>query len=84
MEMKFVTIKTKFLEIWNHSGFQRYFKNTSWLFFSRIFILVLAFFISAYVARYLGPEEYGILNYIISFVGLFSFIPNLGMNNILS
>lgn len=71
-------------EKWVHTGFQKYLKNTGWLFFGRVFVLFLSFFIGAYTARYLGPERYGVLNYVISFVGLFSFIPNLGINSILS
>jgi len=70
--------------ILSHDGFRRYFKNTGWIFLGRISILVLAFFVGAYVARYLGPEKYGVLNYIISFIGLFSFIPDLGISSILS
>jgi O-antigen/teichoic acid export membrane protein len=77
-------IPEKWRWILSHGGFRRYFKNTGWIFFNRIFILVLAFLVGIYVARYLGPEKYGILNYIVSFVGLFSFIPDLGISNILS
>ena len=69
-------------EKWNQAGFQRYFRNTGWLFFARIFILVVAFFINAYMARYLGPGNYGLLNYVFSFVGLFGFIASLGIESI--
>lgn len=79
---RFVPVKWRW--VLGHGGFRRYFANTGWLFFSRVFILFLAFFVSIYVARYLGPEKYGLMNYIISFVGLFSFIPSLGLNSILS
>jgi O-antigen/teichoic acid export membrane protein len=83
IEMQNITwIKIK--EIWSHVGFQKYLKNTGWMFFGRVFVLFLSFFIGIYTARYLGPERYGVLNYVISFVGLFSFIPGLGINSILS
>ncbi|MEI7451735.1 MAG: flippase [Candidatus Falkowbacteria bacterium] len=88
MEKLFTIIKkfvpAKWHWVLSHNGFKKYLANTGWLFFSRVFVMFLAFFVSAYVARYLGPEKYGTLNYIISLVGLFSFIPNLGINSLLS
>src|ERR1700679_3122452 len=64
-------------------GFRKYASNTSWLFLGRVFTLVIAFFVSTYVARYLGPTNYGILSYAIGIVGLFSFIANLGIDQII-
>lgn len=69
-------------EKWEHVGFQRYFRNTGWLFFAKIFILVVAFFVNAYMARYLGPSNFGLLNYIFSFVGIFGFLSSLGVESI--
>ncbi|TQD24055.1 flippase [Methanolobus vulcani] len=62
--------------------FKKYFVNTSWLFFEHIVRLSVALFVSVYVARYLGPDNYGLLNYSISFVGLFSVIATLGLDQI--
>lgn len=67
-----------------HEGFKRYFKNTGWLFFGRMISLGLSFFVGLYVAKYLGPSRYGLLNYVLSFVGLFSFLAVLGIDNILN
>jgi O-antigen/teichoic acid export membrane protein len=64
-------------------GFSRYLKNTGWLFFARIANLITSFFILAIVARYLGPSNYGLLSYAISFTGLFAFIATLGLDQIL-
>ena len=63
-------------------GFRKYFTNTGWLFFERIATAVIALFVSMYVARYLGPSKYGLLNYAISFAGLFSAIATLGLDKI--
>jgi len=63
-------------------GFRKYFTNTGWLFFERISTAVIILFVSVYVARYLGPSKYGLLSYAISFVGLFSAIAMLGLDNI--
>ncbi len=66
-----------------HEGFKKYFYNTGWLFMARFINLVFAFFVTAYVARYLGPANYGLLSYAISFVSLFVFIVNLGIDHVL-
>jgi len=36
------------------------------------------------LARYLGPETYGVFNYAMAFSGLFGFISDLGINSILT
>lgn len=38
--------------------------------------------VGVYVARYLGPGQYGQLNYAIAFVGLFGAIAGMGLDNI--
>jgi O-antigen/teichoic acid export membrane protein len=53
------------------------------MFFGRIFSLVISFFVTIYVVRYLGPENYGKLSYAVGFVGLFSIFASLGINNVL-
>jgi len=63
-------------------GFKKYFFNTSWLFFEQVVRLSVSFFVSIYVARYLGPEQFGLLNYSIGFVALFTAISALGMEQI--
>ena len=39
-------------------------------------------FLTVWIARYLGPENYGLLNYAISFAGLFSAFAYLGLRGI--
>lgn len=48
------------------------FKNTIWLSGDQVLRLAMGFFVGAWVARYLQPQQYGLLNYAIGFVGLFS------------
>ena len=81
--MEEISIK-KIKEIWNHAGFQKYFRNTGWMFFGRFFTLGISFFVGAYIARYLGPSNYGLLSYVTSFVGLFGFLASFGIDSILS
>lgn len=79
LQKHFHVVKNKFL----YSGFQKYLKNTSWLLLSRVVIMVVSFLVGAYVARYLGPQNFGTINYVLSFVGLFSILANLGIDSIL-
>ena len=65
------------------SGFKRYFANTSWLMGHRVLSMVVALFVAVYVARYLGPERFGLLSYAMSFVGLFMALSTLGLDGIM-
>ncbi|PLY03572.1 MAG: hypothetical protein C0623_00720 [Desulfuromonas sp.] len=64
-------------------GLKRYFEHTSWMLAEKILRLGIVFFVGIYVARYLGPEKYGILNFAVAFVALFASFADLGLNNIL-
>lgn len=70
-------------EKWNHAGFQKYFQNTGWMLVSKILSMFISLLTTIYVVRNLGPENYGQLSYAVSFVGIFSFIATLGLDNIL-
>jgi O-antigen/teichoic acid export membrane protein len=45
--------------------------------------MVVALFVGVYVARYLGPEKFGLLSYASSFVGLFAALATLGLDGIM-
>ena len=64
-------------------GFRKYFANTSWLLVERVLRMAISLFVGIYVARYLGPERYGLLSYALSFVFLFSALATLGLDDIL-
>jgi len=66
-----------------HNGFMKYFKNTSWLLGEKILRMIIGLFIGIWIARYLGPEQFGIFSYAQSFVGLFIAISTLGLNGII-
>lgn len=66
----------------NHQGFMRYFANTSWLFAEKILRMFVGLFVGIWVARYLGPEQFGLFSYAQSFVGLFTAIATLGLDGI--
>lgn len=62
--------------------FSRYFSNTFWLLASKVYRMGFALAITIWMARYLGPEQFGLLNYALSFVVLFSVFINLGLENV--
>ena len=66
----------------NNPSFRKYFANTSWLLAERIFRMAVQLFVGIYVARYLGPERFGLLSYANSYVGIFTAIAVLGLDGI--
>jgi len=66
----------------SHAGFRRYFANTSWLFAEQILRMIAGFLVGVWIARYLGPEKYGIFSYALAFVSLFQGIAKLGLDGI--
>jgi len=73
----------KLNQLKNHQGFMKYFKNTSWLFGEKILRMIVGLFVGIWVARYLGPEQFGLFSYAQSFVGLFVAIAGLGLDGII-
>lgn len=65
-----------------HKGFMRYFQNTSWLMGEKIIRIGVGFFVSVWIARYLGPEQFGTLNYAQSLILIFAGIATLGLDGI--
>src|SRR3989338_7820196 len=70
------------ISIFKHPGFRKYFKNTGWLFLDKGLRLIAGLFIGAWVARYLGPGQFGCLSYIQSFVAIGGSIATLGIDEI--
>src|SRR5690606_31003958 len=62
--------------------YRKYFTNVFWLTAEKVFSLFISMVVGIYVARYLQPEQYGMLNYAISFVGILSAFSSLGINRI--
>lgn len=61
---------------------KRYFFNTSWMMGEKILTMGLALVVSIFVARYLGPEKYGILSYAISLSSLFAIATHMGLSGL--
>jgi len=60
-----------------HQGFRRYFANTSWMFAGQILRMVTGLLVGIWVARYLGPVQFGVFNYAIAFASIFGTVAKL-------
>ncbi|MFW2441104.1 MAG: flippase [Arenicellales bacterium] len=58
------------------------FTNTGWLFADKIVRMGIGVFVGIWVARYLGPEMFGLLNYAMAFVALFGVVASLGFSGL--
>jgi len=63
-------------------GLRRIIGNTGWLMVDRLIRMGMGLFVGVWVARYLGPEQFGSLNFAISFVALFGSVTSLGLEAI--
>ena len=77
-----MTIASKIKNLKNHQGFIRYFKNTSWLMGERILRMAIGLFVGIWVARYLGPEQFGFFAYAISLVSIFAIAGHVGLSGL--
>lgn len=61
---------------------QKIIGNIGWLFIDKILRMGVGLLVLVWLARYLGPTQFGIYNYAIAFVALFSAIATLGLDRI--
>lgn len=64
------------------SGRARLFSNIGWLFADRVVRMGVGLLVGVWVARYLGPADFGLLNYVMAVTALFVTIGALGLNDI--
>lgn len=58
-------------------------QNAGWMIAGRIYQMGLSFVIGLLTARYLGPSNYGLINYAASYTSFFSAFCILGINSII-
>ncbi|MBE9120741.1 flippase [Tychonema sp. LEGE 07199] len=63
-------------------GLRQVLSNIAWLFTDQILQMVMGLVVGLWVARYLGPAEFGLLNYAVAFVSLFSAVASMGLGRI--
>ncbi|MBO1926353.1 flippase [Thiomicrorhabdus sp. 6S2-11] len=74
---------SKLLALKNHQGFIRYFTNTSWMMAEQFLRIIAGLFVGIWVARYLGPEQFGLFSYVLAFTAIFGGIAKLGLDGIM-
>jgi PST family polysaccharide transporter len=62
---------------------QKILSNIIWLSLDKVLRLGITAVIGVWMARYLGPEQFGLLNYAAAFVALFTPLATLGLDSIL-
>lgn len=65
-----------------HAGFRRILASVTWLSFERVVGMVMGLAVTVWVARYLGPQQFGVLNYAIAIVALLAPLAGLGLDNL--
>jgi polysaccharide transporter, PST family len=61
---------------------QKIIGNIGWLLADKVLRMVVGLFVGIWVARYLGPEQFGLLSYAGAYVALFSALATLGLDGI--
>lgn len=78
----FKSLRSKIIALKNHQGFRRYAANTTWLMAEQILRIIAGILVGIWVARYLGPEQFGIFSYVLAFTTIFGGIAKLGLDGI--
>lgn len=68
----------------HHSGIKKYGANTLWMFAEKGIRVIAGLLVGTWVARYLGPEQFGILSFVIAVTAMLKPIPRLGLDGIVS
>lgn len=56
--------------------------NIGWLFLDKVLRMGVGLLVGVWIARYLGPEQFGLLNFALAFTGLFAAISGIGLQGI--
>ncbi|MFL9609792.1 flippase [Methylobacillus sp. Pita2] len=57
--------------------------NSGWLIADKVLRMGVGLVVGVWIARYLGPEQFGLWNYAIAFTALFSAFATLGLDSII-
>lgn len=65
-----------------HPVLQKIISNVSWLLFDKVLKMAVGLVVIVWLARYLGPEQFGLLNFVLALVMIFSIFANFGLGNV--
>ncbi|WP_276367343.1 flippase [Chryseolinea sp. H1M3-3] len=63
--------------------YRKILKNIGWLFFDRVFRMGMGLVVGAWLARYLGPSDFGTFNYLLATIGIFMPFASLGLESMI-
>ena len=55
--------------------------NSLWMMSDKLIMMFVSLFVSVLVARYLGPKNFGLINYSLSIISVFSALTSLGLES---
>lgn len=67
----------------NNPNIYKIISNSSWLLFDKFTRMGLGLLVSVWIARYLGPSQYGELAYVLAYLAFFQSISTLGMDSLI-
>ncbi len=62
--------------------FSKIYSNIGWLLVDKLIRLLLGVLLSVWLSRYLGPDEFGLFNYSLTYIMLFSSIAGMGLQGV--
>ncbi len=65
------------------SSSRKYAINTSWILIEKLSRILSGILVGILVARYLGPEQFGMISYALNVVAIFAIFSTLGMDSII-
>ncbi len=65
------------------TSYKKVLGNTGWLIFDRVLRMSVGLYVTVWVARYLGPEQFGLLNYALALTAIVSLLSTLGLEQII-
>ena len=66
----------------NLPEFSNVINSIGWLLFEKVFRLVVGFYVFILIAKHLGPEDFGLLNFVTALTDIFLYFSPLGLNMI--
>ena len=66
-----------------NSAFGKFIGNTGWMIFRNIYSMLISLIIGSLSARYLGPSNYGLINYGSAIITFFGTVSKLGMDAVI-
>jgi O-antigen/teichoic acid export membrane protein len=75
-------VKPLLYHLLRSQGLRRILANIAWLFLDKVLRIGVGIVVAVWMARYLGPSDFGLLSFVTASVGLVAAVATLGISNI--